>query len=140
MIGYAILYYRGLFIVVVASLAIVGAFTYAIMVLLGESVGFALNLPGIAGAIIAIGLTADSFIIFFERIRDEMREGKTMRVAVESGWKRAKVTRLAANVVSFPHGLFHGRVTPAMALPLVHAYAEGRIHPAGFRGRAAWRR
>jgi hypothetical protein len=46
--------------------------------------------------------------------------------------------RFAANVVSFPHGLFHGRVTPASALPLVHAYAEGRIHPAGFRGRSAW--
>jgi hypothetical protein len=46
--------------------------------------------------------------------------------------------RFAANVVSFPHGLFHGRVTPASAIPLVHAYAEGRIHPAGFRGRSAY--
>ena len=70
------------------------------VLLLSETAGFTLTLPGIAGLIIAVGITADSFIIFFERIRDEMREGKSMRVAVETGWVRAKVTRLAANVVS----------------------------------------
>ena len=69
------------------------------MLLLSETAGFTLTLPGIAGLIIAVGITADSFIIFFERIRDEMREGKSMRVAVETGWARAKVTRLAANTV-----------------------------------------
>lgn len=97
---YCLLYYRGLGLVVLGSLAIAAAITYSMVLLLGVSAGFTLTLPGIAGLIIAVGITADSFIIFFERIRDEMREGKTMRVAVESGWKRAKVTRLAANVVS----------------------------------------
>ncbi len=97
---YCLLYYRGLGLVVLGSLAIAAVVTYSMVLLLGVSAGFTLTLPGIAGLIIAVGITADSFIIFFERIRDEMRDGKTMRVAVESGWKRAKVTRLAANVVS----------------------------------------
>ena len=58
------------------------------MLLLSETAGFTLTLPGIAGLIIAVGITADSFIVFFERIRDEMRDGKSMRVAVETGWVR----------------------------------------------------
>jgi preprotein translocase subunit SecD len=94
------LYYRGLGIVVVASLGIGGVITYACMVLLGSSVGFALNLPGIAGAIVAIGITADSFVIFFERIRDEVREGRSLRTAVETGWRRARQTILIADTVS----------------------------------------
>jgi len=97
---FAIAYYRGLFIVVAASLAIAAAMTYALMVLLGESMGFALSLPGIAGAIVAIGVTADSFIIYFERIRDEVREGRTIRSAVETGWHRAKHTIVIADSVS----------------------------------------
>jgi preprotein translocase subunit SecD len=99
-VGYCFLYYRGLGIVVVASLAIAGIITYASMVLLGSSVGFALNLPGIAGAIVAIGITADSFVIFFERIRDEVREGRSLRTAVETGWRRARQTILIADTVS----------------------------------------
>ena len=74
--------------------------TYACMVLLGSSVGFALNLPGIAGAIVAIGITADSFVIFFERIRDEVRDGRSLRTAVETGWRRARQTILIADAVS----------------------------------------
>src|SRR5699024_65313 len=97
---FAIAYYRGLFVVVAASLAIAAAFTYAVMVLLGESMGFALNLPGIAGAIVAIGGTAGSFIIYFERIRDEVREGRTLRSAVTSGWLRARSTIIIADSVS----------------------------------------
>jgi preprotein translocase subunit SecD len=93
-------YYRGLGIVVVASLGIAGVITYASMVLLGSSVGFALNLPGIAGAIVAIGVTADSFVIYFERIRDEVREGRSLRTAVETGWRRARQTILIADAVS----------------------------------------
>jgi preprotein translocase subunit SecD len=93
-------YYRGLGIVVVASLAIAGIITYALVVLLGSSVGFALNLPGIAGAIVAIGVTADSFVIYFERIRDEVREGRSLRTAVETGWRRARQTILIADTVS----------------------------------------
>ncbi len=93
-------YYRGLGIVVVASLAIAAVITYASMVLLGSSVGFALNLPGIAGAIVAIGVTADSFVIYFERIRDEVRDGRSLRTAVETGWRRARHTILIADGVS----------------------------------------
>jgi preprotein translocase subunit SecD len=97
---YCLLYYRGLGVVVVASLFVAASITYAMVLLLSEAAGFTLTLPGIAGLIIAVGITADSFIIFFERIRDEMREGRSMRVAVESGWARARVTRMAANTVS----------------------------------------
>jgi preprotein translocase subunit SecD len=70
------------------------------MVLLGGSVGFALNLAGIAGAIVAIGVTADSFVIYFERIRDEVREGRSLRTAIETGWRRARQTILIADTVS----------------------------------------
>jgi preprotein translocase subunit SecD len=100
-IGYCFWYYRGLGIVVVASLGIAGILTYACVVLLGSSVGFALNLAGIAGVIVAIGITADSFVIFFERIRDEVREGRSLRTAVETGWRRARQTILIADTVSF---------------------------------------
>jgi preprotein translocase subunit SecD len=99
-VGYCFLYYRGLGIVVVASLGLGAVITYACMVLLGSSVGFALNLPGIAGAIVAIGITADSFVIYFERIRDEVREGRSLRTAVETGWRRARQTILIADTVS----------------------------------------
>ena len=99
-VGFCFLYYRGLGIVVVSSLLVAGAITYAVMVLLGSSVGFALNLPGIAGAIVAIGVTADSFVIYFERIRDEVRDGRSLRTAVETGWRRARQTVLIADAVS----------------------------------------
>lgn len=97
---FCILYYRGLAVVVVASLGVAFGTTYAAMVLLGASVGFALSLAGIAGAIVAIGITADSFIIYFARIRDEVGEGRTIRAAVETGWRRARQTVLVADGVS----------------------------------------
>jgi len=97
---YCLLYYRGLGTVVVASLLVAGALTYGLVLLLSNAAGFTLTLPGIAGLIVAVGITADSFIVFFERIRDEMRDGKSMRVAVESGWVRARNTCLAADTVS----------------------------------------
>ncbi|MDQ7993906.1 MAG: protein translocase subunit SecD [Propionicimonas sp.] len=97
---YSLVYYRALAIVVVASLAIAAAITYVMMVLLGQGMGFALNLPGIAGAIMAIGVTADSFIIYFERIRDEVREGRSLRTAIETGWERSRKTILVADSVS----------------------------------------
>lgn len=97
---YCLLYYRGLGIVVVASLLGAGAVTYAAVLYLSESAGFTLTLPGIAGLIVAVGITADSFIVYFERIRDEMREGRTVRVAVANGWDRAKMTCVAADAVS----------------------------------------
>jgi preprotein translocase subunit SecD len=97
---YCLFYYRGLGLVVIASLLVAGATTYAMVLLLAKSAGFTLTLPGIAGLIVAVGITADSFVVFFERIRDEMRSGKSMRVAVEAGWIRARATCLAADSVS----------------------------------------
>ena len=97
---YCLIYYRGLGIVVVGSLLIAGASTYAMVMLLSKTANFTLTLPGIAGLIVAVGITADSFIVYFERIRDEMRDGKSMRVAVEAGWIRARATCLAADAVS----------------------------------------
>ncbi len=97
---YCLFYYRGLGLVVLASLLIAAASTYALVLLLSETANFTLSLPGIAGLIVAVGITADSFIVYFERIRDEMRDGKSMPVAVESGWARARNTCLAADAVS----------------------------------------
>ncbi|MDN5571266.1 MAG: protein translocase subunit SecD [Propionibacteriaceae bacterium] len=99
-LGYAVLYYRALSVVVIGSLAVAAVLTYQFMVLLGEGMGFALNLPGIAGVIVAIGMTADSFIIFFERIRDEVREGRSLRSAIETGWLGSRKTILIADAVS----------------------------------------
>jgi preprotein translocase subunit SecD len=97
---FSFLYYRGLGIVVVASLAVAAALTYASIVLLGDSIGFTLTLAGIAGLIVAIGITADSFVIYFERLRDEVREGRSLRSSVETGWARAKHTIIAADSIS----------------------------------------
>jgi preprotein translocase subunit SecD len=97
---YCLLYYRGLGIVVLASLVVAGVVTYAVVLAMSQAVNFTLTLPGIAGLIVAVGITADSFIVYFERIRDEMRSGKSMRVAVEAGWVRARATCLAADAVS----------------------------------------
>jgi preprotein translocase subunit SecD len=98
---YSLLYYRGLGLVTVASLLVSSVITYGMVVLLGWQIGFRLSLAGIAGLIVAIGITADSFVVYFERIRDEVRDGKSLRVAVESGWARARRTILAADFVSF---------------------------------------
>mgnify|MGYP000701395396 CR=1 FL=1 len=97
---YSLLYYRGLGLVTVGSLAVAGSLVYLMFLLLGEWIGFTLTLAGIAGAIVAIGVTADSFIIYFERIRDEIREGRSLRTAVETGWSRARRTILVADFVS----------------------------------------
>jgi len=97
---YCLIYYRGLGLVVITSLVVAGVSTYGLVLLLAKTAGFTLTLPGIAGLIVAVGITADSFVVFFERIRDEMREGKSMRVAVEAGWLRARNTCLAADSVS----------------------------------------
>jgi preprotein translocase subunit SecD len=97
---YCLFYYRALGIVVVASLAAAAAITYAAVIFLSETAGFTLTLPGIAGLIVAVGITADSFIVYFERLRDELRGGKTLRVAVEAAWVRARATCVAADAVS----------------------------------------
>ncbi len=97
---YSVLYYKGLGLVSVGSLVVAGAITYLSFLLLGKWIGFTLTLAGIAGAIVSIGITADSFIVYFERLRDEVREGRSLRTAVETGWLRARRTILVADSVS----------------------------------------
>ncbi|MDI3099775.1 protein translocase subunit SecD [Streptomyces rochei] len=98
---YLLVYYRGLSFIAVASLLVSAGLTYVIMSLLGPTIGFALNLPAVCGAIVAIGITADSFIVYFERVRDEIREGRSLRPAVERAWPRARRTILVSDFVSF---------------------------------------
>ncbi|WP_415943224.1 protein translocase subunit SecD [Streptomyces sp. 067-1] len=98
---YLLFYYRGLSFIAVCSLLVSAGLTYVIMALLGPTIGFALNLPAVCGAIVAIGITADSFIVYFERVRDEIREGRTLRPAVERAWPRARRTILVSDFVSF---------------------------------------
>ena len=83
----------------IASLVLSGVLVYAVLVLLGRQIGFTLSLAGIAGFIVAIGITADSFVVFFERIKDEIREGRTLRSAVPRAWVRARRTILSADAV-----------------------------------------
>ena len=97
---FSLIYYRALGLVTVGSLAIAGLILYLLFLVLGKTIGFTLTLAGIAGAIVSIGITADSFIVFFERIRDEAREGRSLRSAVESGWARARHTIIVADMVS----------------------------------------
>ena len=99
-IVFSLLYYRALGLVTVGSLAIAGIILYLLFLVLGEAIGFTLTLAGIAGAIVSIGITADSFIVYFERVRDEAREGRSIRSAVESGWARARHTIVVADTVS----------------------------------------
>ncbi|CAM5281051.1 Protein translocase subunit SecD [Streptomyces californicus] len=98
---YLVVYYRGLAFIALLSLLVSGVLTYTIMSLLGPAIGFALNLPAVCGAIVAIGITADSFIVYFERVRDEIREGRTLRPAIERAWPRARRTVLVSDFVSF---------------------------------------
>jgi len=89
---YSLLSYRALGTVIIASLAVMGVLTYILLTLLSWRLGYRLSLAGVAGLIVTIGFTADSFIVYFERIRDEMRDGKSITAAVEDGWDRAKRT------------------------------------------------
>ena len=98
---YALIYYRLLGLVMIASLVLSAAVVYACLVLLGRQIGFTLSLAGIAGFIVAIGITADSFVVYFERLKDEIREGRTLRSAVPRAWVRARRTILSADAVSF---------------------------------------
>jgi preprotein translocase subunit SecD len=98
---YCLAYYRLLGILTALSLVLSFAIVYAVMVLLGRYIGFTLDLSGIAGLIVAIGITADSFVIYFERLKDEVREGRSFRSAVPRGWIRARRTILSADAVSF---------------------------------------
>ncbi|HXO81792.1 MAG TPA: protein translocase subunit SecD [Mycobacterium sp.] len=98
---YSLLYYRALGLLTALSLSASGAMVFAILVLLGRYINYTLDLAGIAGLIIGIGTTADSFVVFFERIKDEIREGKSFRSAIPRGWGRARKTILSGNAVTF---------------------------------------
>ncbi|HWR47517.1 MAG TPA: protein translocase subunit SecD, partial [Pseudonocardiaceae bacterium] len=98
---YCLFYYRALGVLTILSLALSGLVVYAVLVLLGRWIGFTLDLAGVAGFIVAIGITADSFVIFFERLKDEVRDGRTFRSAVPRAWVRARRTILSADAVSF---------------------------------------
>ena len=117
---YIFFFYRGLGIVSAGSLLIAGSFTYVAFLLLGKTIGFTLTLAGIAGAIVSIGITADSFIVYFERIRDEVREGRSLRSAVETGWVRARRTILVADFVSI------------IAAALLYLFAVGGVRGFAF--------
>lgn len=112
---YCLLYYRLLGILTILSLVLSGGIVYAVLVLLGRWVGFTLDLAGVAGFIIAIGITADSFIVFFERLKDEIREGRTFRSSVPRSWTRARRTILSADAVSF------------MAAAVLYVLAVGQV-------------
>jgi preprotein translocase subunit SecD len=98
---YSLLQYRALGLVTVGSLLIAATITYGFVLLLGWRQGFRLSLAGVTGLVVAIGITADSFIVYFERVRDEVREGRSLQAAVETGWSRARRTILASDTVSF---------------------------------------
>ncbi|MBI3429916.1 MAG: protein translocase subunit SecD [Actinobacteria bacterium] len=117
---YSLLYYRGLGAVSVGSLLVAGVLVYLMFLLLGAWIGFTLTLAGIAGAIVAIGITADSFIVYFERIRDEVRDGRSLRSAVETGWHRARRTIIVADFVSI------------IAAALLYIFAVGGVRGFAF--------
>ena len=117
---YIFFFYRGLGIVSAGSLLVAAAFTYTSFLLLGKTIGFTLTLAGIAGAIVSIGITADSFIVYFERVRDEVREGRSLRSAVETGWVRARRTILVADFVSI------------IAAALLYLFAVGGVRGFAF--------
>ncbi|MCW2621343.1 MAG: protein-export rane protein SecD, partial [Frankiales bacterium] len=98
---YSMLFYRALGVVSILSLAVAGALTYGVISIMGDAISFALILAGVIGVIVSIGITADSFVVYFERIRDEIREGRPNRVAVERAWPRARRTILVADSVTF---------------------------------------
>ncbi len=97
---YSLLQYRVLGLVTVASLVVAAVLTYLVLTFLSWRQGYRLSLAGVAGVIVAIGVTADSFIVYFERVRDELREGKALALAVENGWRRAFRTILASDGIN----------------------------------------
>lgn len=97
---YSFFQYRGLALVTVGSLLVAAVITYLMIALLSWRQGYHLSLSGVAGLIVAIGITADSFIVYFERVRDELRDGRSLGAAVETGWKRALRTILVSDGVS----------------------------------------
>ena len=98
---YSLFQYRALGLVTVASILVAGLITFLTITILGWSHNYRLDMAGVTGLIVAIGFTADSFIVYFERVRDELRDGRSLAAAVETGWNRAKRTILVADGVNF---------------------------------------
>jgi preprotein translocase subunit SecD len=98
---YSAFQYRGLAIVTIGSLVVFGTLVYLVIAFLSWRQGYRLSMAGVAGLIVSLGVTVDSFIVYFERVRDEVREGRSIEVAVENGWKRSIRTILASDAVSF---------------------------------------
>jgi len=98
---YVLLFYRGLGLVAWFGLGLAAALNVGIVFLMGQLIGFTLTLAGIAGLIVAVGISADSYVVFFERLKDEVRDGKTLRASVDRGWQRSFHTLVSANTVSF---------------------------------------
>jgi len=98
---YTMFQYRALGAVTIGSLLVAGGITYGLIALLSWGLGYRLSLAGVTGLIVAIGITADSFIVYFERVKDELREGRSLQAAVEHGWKSARRTILASDAVNF---------------------------------------
>ncbi len=117
---FSMIYYKALGVVSVSSLIVASLLTYLLFLVLGETIGFTLTLAGIAGAIVAIGVTADSFIVYFERVRDEAREGRSLRTAVETGWARARHTIIVADMISL------------LAAVLLYFFAVGNVRGFAF--------
>ena len=100
-VAYSVFQYRGLAIVTLGSLIVFAVLTYLVVAVLSWRQGFRLSLAGVTGLIVSIGITVDSFIVFFERVRDEIREGRSLETAVENGWRKGIRTILASDMVSF---------------------------------------
>ena len=98
---YSIAQYRALAAVTIASLVVAGGITYGLIALLSWTQGYRLSLPGVTGLIVSIGIIADSFIVYFERVRDELRDGRSLPAAVSHAWTRARRTILASDAVNF---------------------------------------
>jgi preprotein translocase subunit SecD len=97
---YSLIQYRALAAVTIASLIVAFGFTYLVITYLSAANGYRLSLAGVAGIIVAIGITADSFIVYFERVRDELREGRTLGSAIDAGWTRAVRTIVVSDAVN----------------------------------------
>ncbi|GAA2008662.1 protein translocase subunit SecD [Brevibacterium samyangense] len=97
---YSVFQYRALAFVTISSLAVAGVLTYLLLLFVSWRYGYRLSLAGVAGIIVGIGMTADSFIVYFERVRDELRSGRRLTSAVEIGWDRAKRTIYASKAVN----------------------------------------
>ena len=130
---YSLLYYRALGLVMIASLVLSGVVVYGVLVVLGREIGFTLSLAGIAGFIVSLGITADSFVVYFERLKDEIREGRSLRSAVPAG--------LGPRPADDPlrrRGQLPGRGDPLRAR---HRRREGlRVHPRHVHGPRPGRR